>query len=201
MTIGGGKKEEKLETKFRLLSMATLSRKIHEGISLEELYRDAERKFDTMIGLLKGHYPDGYLMGSSETTIDDLKHASLSILRLLIANKQDNPYMTLCVSEEASQEEIKSRRNKLLQIFHPDRNGDNSSNEIMTKNINEAYEKIINADSGPGISYTGIKTRLRPAAPYNRRQFDIRRKYLLYLFIALVTLSAIAGFFAVLFYS
>lgn len=201
MMTEGMRKDEDQEIRFRLLSLANLSRKINEGISLEELYRDAERKFDTMIGLLNddAHHK---ALKSLGTTIHDLQRSSQAILQLLITNKQGNPYMTLCVSEEASQDEIKRRRNKLLQVFHPDRNRNSSLNESITRNINEAYDKIMNTHHDTGISNAQVRSHLRPAASYNGKQFDVKKKrYMLYIFIVLAAAAAISVFFAFIFYA
>lgn len=130
------------DSNFGLLSVAALIKKIRSGISIEELYIEAERKFDTLIELLSDKYTDKTVIARFGYSLDELKGMSLLILDRLVTDTSSNPYMTLCVSEKASLEEIKRRRNKLLYIFHPDRNPDELSNSSNTMRINEAYALI-----------------------------------------------------------
>ena len=46
------------DIEFKLLSVASLVNRIHNGITIENLHSDAERKFDTLIDLLNDTYTD-----------------------------------------------------------------------------------------------------------------------------------------------
>ena len=46
------------DIKFQLLSVASLQSKINNGLSMDDLFIDAERKFDTLIGLLSNEFID-----------------------------------------------------------------------------------------------------------------------------------------------
>lgn len=54
----------------------------------------------------------------------------------------NNPYETLGVSKDASDEEIKKSFHKLALQFHPDRNPGNAEAEEKFKNISAAYETL-----------------------------------------------------------
>ena len=152
--------EKITETNFRLLSVAALLNKIHDGITFEELYRDAERKFDILIELLNNTDTDNSILNKFEYSLDDLKQVSYLIFDRLISETNSNPYVTLCVSEDASLEEIRRRRNKLLHIFHPDRNQKESAVGTYTRKINEAYEKIVNRSNRVDIPFENTKIDL-----------------------------------------
>lgn len=168
--VGQFKTEATMDIKLKLLSTAALLRKVRDGITIEELYKDAERKFDILIELLSDTYTNTTIFGSVEFSLDDLKQVSLLILDRLISNRNSNPYITLCVSEEASLEEIKRRRNKLLQIFHPDRNLESFANLIKTKKINEAYDTIVSKYNETGIPFKNTKIDIPLSYPYKKRR-------------------------------
>ncbi|MBI5665321.1 MAG: J domain-containing protein [Nitrospirae bacterium] len=144
---------------FRFFSVAALIKKVKRGIGTEELYREAERKFDTLIELLSDSDIDRALIAGIGYSLDELKEISLLIFNRIISHTSTNPYITLCVSEEASLEEIKRRRNKLLYIFHPDRNPNELTNKTNTMKINEAYSLISNKYYKAGDQFRYVKTR------------------------------------------
>lgn len=157
------------DSNFGLLSVAALLKKIHNGISIEELYREAERKFDTLIKLTSDTYTDKTVIARFGYSLDELKEMSILIFNRLINDKSSNPYIALCVSEGASLEEIKRRRNKLLYIFHPDRNPEKLTNGTNTMRINEAYEIISNKYYKADKPFEFIKTRVPRYNSYKKR--------------------------------
>lgn len=54
----------------------------------------------------------------------------------------DDPYKTLGVSSNASQDEIKKAYRKLSLKYHPDKNKGNKENTEWFKKINNAYQMI-----------------------------------------------------------
>ena len=170
------------DSNFRLLSAASLLKKIRNGISTEDLYGEAERKFDTLVELLSDTYADKKTIARFGFSVDELKEMSLLIFNRLITDTSSNPYRTLCVSEGAALEEIKRRRNKLLYIFHPDRNPEESTNGTNTMRINEAYEIISTTYKADQPYYKAekpfhfIKTRVP-------RYYSYRKKTILTFFI------------------
>jgi len=148
------------DVNFKLLSAAALIKKVHNGITIENLYRDAERKFDILVELLSDTYTDDTVIAKFGYSIDDLKQMSLLIFTRLISDINSNPYMALCVLEGASLEEIKHRRNKLLYIFHPDRNKDELTNGTITRKINEAFKLIANKHNKADKKFKYVKTNV-----------------------------------------
>ena len=62
-----------------------------------------------------------------------------------------NPYEVLGVSENASDEEIKKAYRELARKYHPDNYADNPLSDLAgekMKEINEAYDQIVNARRG-----------------------------------------------------
>jgi hypothetical protein len=154
------REEEITDIDFRLLSVASLLNKMRDGISIDELYGDAERKFDTLIEILGDTYDDSAILSKIGYSLNDLKQLSFSVFNHLISNNSSSPHMTICVLEDAPLEEIKRRRNKLLNIFHPDRPWDEHSDGSHASKINEAYEQIVNNQSERTVRFENIKTNI-----------------------------------------
>ena len=161
------------DSNFRFLSVAALLQKIHNGISIEELYREAERKFDTLIELLSDRYTDKTVLDRFGYSLDELKEMSLLVFNRLISDTSSNPYITLCVLPGASLEEIKRRRNKLLFIFHPDRNQNELINGTHTMRINEAYDRIANKYYKTDKPFQYVKTRAPRYYPHRRKMMYV----------------------------
>lgn len=73
-----------------------------------------------------------------------------------------DPYSVLGVSEQASDEEIKKAYRELARKYHPDNYADNPLSDLAgekMKEINEAYDEIVNRRSGRSTggssSYSG----------------------------------------------
>ncbi len=158
------------DSNFRFLSVAALLKKIRNGIGIEELYREAERKFDTLIELLSDTYPDNTVISGFGYSMDEIKEMALLIFNRLISDASSNPYVTLCVSERASLEEIRRRRNKLLYIFHPDRNPDELTNGNNTMRINEAYDLIANKYCKTDNPLKYVKARVPRYYSYKKKK-------------------------------
>lgn len=69
-----------------------------------------------------------------------------------------DPYSILGVNKNASDEEIKNAYRELARKYHPDNYQDNPLSELAAekmKEINEAYDAIVNNRRGKKSSYTG----------------------------------------------
>ncbi len=60
--------------------------------------------------------------------------------------KYKNYYEILGVNRKNSREEIKLAFRKLAKIYHPDANKDNNNSEAIFKDINEAYDTLMNEE-------------------------------------------------------
>lgn len=85
-----------------------------------------------------------------------------------------NPYKVLGVSEDASQEEIRSAYLSLVKKYHPDKYSDNPLKELANeklKEINEAYElltkKGTTASSSRGSSTSSYETYSGSGSAYS----------------------------------
>lgn len=73
--------------------------------------------------------------------------------------KQKNYYEILGVSRKNSKEEIKLAYRKLAKKYHPDTNKDNEEAENMFKNINEAYDTLMNEEKRKKYDRQVVKYR------------------------------------------
>ncbi|MBQ9600133.1 MAG: DnaJ domain-containing protein, partial [Clostridia bacterium] len=67
-----------------------------------------------------------------------------------------NPYEVLGVSENADEETIKKAYRELVKKYHPDKYVNNPLADLAAekmKEINKAYDMIMNKSSGQGGSY------------------------------------------------
>ena len=55
----------------------------------------------------------------------------------------NDPFSTLGISANASEDEIKSAYRKLAKKYHPDVNGGSAEAEAKMKEINEAYSEAL----------------------------------------------------------
>lgn len=183
------------ETSFGLLSVAALLKKVRKGIGIKELHREAERKFDTLIELLSDTYADQADFARFGYSIDELKEMSLAVFNRLISDTNANPFITLCVSERASLEEIKRRRNRLLYIFHPDRNPHGLTNGDNTMKINEAYNLISNNFYRADKPYKRINSRVSHYQSSRQKKILILSIYFSIFFFLFLILMKIINIF------
>ena len=179
------KKKGSDDINFKLLSVAALINKLKDGISIEDLYLDAERKFDILTDLINGAYTNNTSNGMIGYTIDELKKYSYIVLNRLVSESNSDPYQTLCVHQSATIREIKRRRNKLLHIFHPDMSQADLSNGTRTRKITEAYEKIV-SDQNKGINgSSNSKIPFPPSYPFRKKYYE-NRLTLIFIFVVLL---------------
>lgn len=179
------------DLRFQLLSVVSLDSRINNGLSIEKLYDSAQRKFDTLIAILRKDINDESIISSEGYSLDNLQNISHSILQKLIFNTASNPYMTLCVSEKASLDEMKRRRNQLLNVFHPDRNSQDDSKSAMTVKINEAYEQVVNnlhsQEMNSGVTSNISKTSINNYS-YTKRLYEKRFYFTMAILFVIVAL-------------
>lgn len=168
------------DANFKLLSAAALLTKVRNGITTEALYQDAERKFDILIDILNNVYTDSAALAKFGYSLDELKQLSYLIFNQLLAHA--DPHIALCLLEGAPLEEVKRRRNKLLHIFHPDRNQDELASGAKTIKINEAYQNILNQ-----YHTRDIKFKLKPKVTYYASD-NKKSTLMIYIIVALSVL-------------
>lgn len=112
----------------------------YKGVSADRLYRDAISCFDCLIEI--SNNTDAILTFARRHNMD-LKYlvdGANFVISNMHFNPENNYYITLGLSQNVSNEEIRERWKKLMLLYHPDRQGgDDSWVSERAKKINEAY--------------------------------------------------------------
>ncbi|MBQ9768815.1 MAG: J domain-containing protein, partial [Clostridia bacterium] len=77
-----------------------------------------------------------------------------------------DPYEILGVSRDATDEEIKNAYRQLARKYHPDNYADNPLSDLASekmKEINEAYDEIVNSRKGGSSGSSGRSSSSNPS--------------------------------------
>jgi hypothetical protein len=158
------------DRKLEIFSAAGLIGKFNKGTSLEEIYKRGIRCYGVLLDLLENPEIEKEISKFTKLPLGRIKITAFKIVNLFLLNKENNPFLSLGLSNDALDSEIKKRWKRLLVIYHPDRSFNQKGYEEMAKKINQAYREISelqgeNARRGKDIreqwDYIPIKTNLR----------------------------------------
>lgn len=125
-----------------------------------------------------------------------MRESAEQAISLLLANRENNPFLALGLSAQSSEQEITGRWKRLISLFHPDRTP-GSPDEETAKLINQAYTRARapearrafrpNANKGPESGKTVHKS-------YSRlKKNPIKFEYLRYASLAVLVLAVCAA--------
>ena len=197
------------DNKLEIFSAASLIQRFYEGCPLDEIYTKGNRCYEVLLYLLENTQGNHKISEITKLPPEKIKTAAMKIVNLLLFNKENNPFLSLGLSNNATIKEAKKRWKRLLLLYHPDRSANKKSYEEMTKKINQAYrdldnyrekmfshEKVIqnNSDSdkvrGKTLTSSSVRINLNKS-PYRIYNF----KYLKYLpAVILITVVSLAIF-------
>lgn len=125
----------------------------YKGIPPEQLYREAICCFDALTELSYKNEAAGDFASSNGIHPKYLADGANFILSKMHFNPENDYYIALGLSQNASQDEIRERWKKLMLLYHPDRQIGNEDWFIeRAKKINEAYNTL--KDNYKRMDYT-----------------------------------------------
>lgn len=142
------------EKKLEILSAAGLIHRFYEGCPVNEIYDKGVRYYDILLHLLEIPDAADSLSGHTKMPPEKIRSAALKIINLLIFNRNQNPYLSLGLPDQATAADAKHRWKRLLLLIHPDRSPSFKGTETMTRKINEAYGNIANLGPNDVPSYS-----------------------------------------------
>ncbi|MCI0469171.1 MAG: DnaJ domain-containing protein [Nitrospirae bacterium] len=118
------------------------------GISWERLCSNAVRYSDTLIDILRDKDDMKAFALQKEIDWDYIARNAKEILHRLHFNKDNDYYLILALSRDASKSAVKNRWRDLMMIYHPDKSDSEQymNADDSAKKINEAYSVLKNDD-------------------------------------------------------
>jgi hypothetical protein len=121
---------------------ASLINKFNEGCPLSEIYEKGIDCYEILLDLIEKPEVAKEISGLIKQPQEEIKLAAVKIVNLFLFNKDNNPFLSLGLSDSAPGEEIKKRWKRLLILYHPDRMSNRKGYEEVAKRINQAHEEI-----------------------------------------------------------
>lgn len=130
------------DRKLEIFSIAGLIHGFREGCPLDEIYKKGIRCYEVLLDVIENPEVAKEISEFTKLPPERIKITALKIVKLLLFNKENNPFLSLGLSNIARDSEIKKRWKRLLMIYHPDRSFHQKGYEEMSTKINQAYREI-----------------------------------------------------------
>lgn len=132
----------KTEDRLKIFSTASLIKRFNERCPLDEIYNKGIKCYDVLLDLIENPKVAKEISEFIKIPSEKIKIAAIGIVNLLLFNKMNNPFLSLGLSNHATDNETRKRWKRLLMIYHPDRLFSQKTYEEMAKKINQAYREI-----------------------------------------------------------
>jgi len=126
----------------KIFVAASLINKLNEGSPLNEIYQRGIDCYEILLDLIEKPEVAKEISELIKYPQEKIKPVAIKIVNLFLFNKDNNPFLSLGLSDNATGEEIKKRWKKLLMLYHPDRMSNQKGYEEVAKKINQAYREI-----------------------------------------------------------
>ncbi len=120
---------------------ASLINKFNKGCPLSEIYERGIDCYEILLDLIENPEVAKEISELIKQSQEKIKLAAMKIVNLFLFNKDNNPFLSLGLSDNAMSNEIKKRWRKLLMLYHPDRMSNRKGYEEVAKKINQAYRE------------------------------------------------------------
>ena len=130
------------DRKIELFLTASLINRLNKGCPLDEIYNKGISCYEVLLDLIENPEVAKKISEIIKLPPEKIKIAAVKIVNLLLFNKKDNPFLSLGLSNHATDNETKKRWKRLLMLYHPDRLFSQKIYEEIAKKINQAYREI-----------------------------------------------------------
>ncbi len=158
---------------LKMLSTAGLIARFYEGCPLREIYEMILSHYERLLTILEdpGTAADvSGIMGLPANKVRDLVE---SIINRLVFNKSEDAFISLGLRHNASISEAHQRWQRLMMLYHPDRQNGSGMHDDKAKRINEAFSEI--NKKGEKVISTGSK-KIYAGVIRERKKSDRRAK-------------------------
>ncbi len=132
----------KAEDRLKMFSAASLIKRFNEGCPLDEVYNRGIKCYDVILDLIENPKVAKEISEFIKIPSEKIEITAIGIVNILLFNKMNNPFLSLGLSNHATDKETRKRWKRLLMLYHPDRLFNQKTYEEMAKKINQAYREI-----------------------------------------------------------
>lgn len=125
-----------------MISTAGLIARFYEGCRLREIYEMILSHYEKLLTILEDPETAAEVSGLMGLPVDKVKDATESIIVRLLFNKSDDAFVSLGLRHDASISEAHHRWQRLMMLYHPDRQNGAGMHDDKAKRINEAFAMI-----------------------------------------------------------
>jgi len=191
------KMDEAQERRIRILSAAGLIAGFYSGSSIRAIYASVVTHYETLLSILEDPETAAEVSRMMGLPVERIKDITEAIIVRLIFNKSNDPFVSLGLKHNVSQQEAHKRWKRLIMLYHPDKQKGPGIQDDKAKRINEAFTKVnkITKEGVPGmeINIAGIvkgRAKADGRAEINREYFQPARYIPKVILVSVVLLAA-----------
>jgi len=130
------------ERKGLIFSAASLIKRFNDNPPLYEIYNRATGCYEILLELIERPEVAKDISDLIKEPTKKIRISALKIVNILLFNDKNNPFMSLGLASNATDNEIKKRWKRLLMLYHPDKLYNQKRIDEAAKKINSAYEEL-----------------------------------------------------------
>src|SRR5208283_4412944 len=129
-------------SRLKMVSTAGLIARFYEGCRLREIYEMILSHYERLLTILEDPETAAEVSGMMGLPADKIRDITESIIVRLLFNKSNDAFISLGLRHDASISEARHRWQRLMMLYHPDRQNGARMQDDKAKRINEAFGEI-----------------------------------------------------------
>ncbi len=129
-------------SRLKMLSTAGLIARFYEGCRLREIYEMILSHYERLLTILENPGVAADVSGLMGLPADKVRGIVESIIVRLLFNKSNDAFISLGLRHDVSISEARRRWQRLMMLYHPDRQNGAGMHDDKAKRINEAFAEI-----------------------------------------------------------